>query len=119
VARPAAFQSCEWSVRRSPGMRRRSVAAAQGAPWQAARGRADAADAGFAGDWVPSCKKAEKSSESTLTPWRPPAYIRLTNEGGSPLAWDDLSRMVTNSREPRERHSRDLKPEADWSMTLL
>jgi hypothetical protein len=31
-------------------------------------------------------QKIQKSSKSLLTPGGPPAYIRLNNEGGAPLA---------------------------------
>jgi hypothetical protein len=33
-----------------------------------------------------SSQKIQKSSNSVLTLWTPPDYIRLTNEGGAPLA---------------------------------
>jgi hypothetical protein len=33
-----------------------------------------------------SSQKNQKSSKSLLTLWTPPDYIRLTNEGGAPLA---------------------------------
>ncbi|TGQ45929.1 hypothetical protein EN859_006210 [Mesorhizobium sp. M00.F.Ca.ET.216.01.1.1] len=33
-----------------------------------------------------SSQKIQKSSKSLLTLWTPPDYIRLTNEGGAPLA---------------------------------
>jgi hypothetical protein len=33
-----------------------------------------------------SSQKIQKRSKSLLTLWTPPDYIRLTNEGGAPLA---------------------------------
>jgi len=43
-----------------------------------------------------------------LTVWTGGDYIRLTNEGGSPLAtkkFASTSALVRNAREPRKRHS--------------
>jgi hypothetical protein len=50
-------------------------------------------------------QKIQKSSKSVLTVRRAPDYIRLTNEGGAPLATKKFALVVTKSREPRERHS--------------
>jgi hypothetical protein len=55
-------------------------------------------------------QKIQKSSKSVLTVRRAPDYIRLTNEGGAPLATREFALVKRNSREPRERHS--IGPEA-------
>ncbi len=52
-----------------------------------------------------------------LTPEPAPDYIRLTNEGGAPLATEKFASFTAlrdKSREPRERHSTG--PEAKSGM---
>jgi hypothetical protein len=63
-------------------------------------------------------QKVQKTSRSVLTVWRGAAYIRLTNEGGAPLA---TNKFALVGRNPESRVSDTLpglKRQADRPTTL-
>jgi hypothetical protein len=61
----------------------------------------------------PLSQKIQKSSRPVLTLRAAADYIRLTNEGGAPLATRKFALEFGKSREPRERHSTGPKPKSD------
>ena len=68
-----------------------------------------------------SSQKIQKTSKSQLTLRRAADYIRLTNEGGAPLATKKFASKMPWLSEIQESRVSDTlpgqKPKADWSTT--
>ena len=67
------------------------------------------ADATFRTGCAGPSQKIQKSSESLLTVWRGADYIRLTNEGGAPLATKKFA-SKSALREIQESRVSDTRP---------
>jgi hypothetical protein len=68
-----------------------------------------------------SSQKIQKSSKSVLTPRVPPDYIRLTNEGGAPLATKKFASKsaLCEIQESRVSDTREApEPKAKRAVTL-
>ena len=76
---------------------------------------------GCGGDGVEPSQIVQKSWNRLLTLWEAPDYIRLTNEGGAPLASKKFASTTVVSEEIQESRVSDTrlgpKPKADRPMT--